>query len=86
MVTLKYSYTSTIDNLIATLNGLASSSGHPEIAHAGIVVHGLSQGGLEAIKLARLNKDRIIAVLPLRPVGPIQEGNDGFNINRRRLD
>lgn len=48
---------------------VSSSSGHPELAHASLLLQGHSRGGCMAYQVAGQDPERVIGVIPMAPQG-----------------
>ena len=67
--------------LASDLPAIATATGHPEIAHAPVVLSGNSAAGEGAVATAIANPTNVIAIVATHGA-MLATGNDGFNVNR----
>lgn len=58
--------------LLSSMEAFAPEAKRPELAHAGLVLCGLSQGGWQATALAMHLPDRVIAAVPIHAATPVR--------------
>ena len=68
-------------HILTLLPAIATATGHPEIAHAQLVLSGNSAAGEGAVAMAISNPTNIIAIVATHGA-MLATGNNGFNVNR----